>query len=310
MREMGVDPPFRAHEHRGLTLGKSVCANSVTNSEKTSPSVLKKRLVQSHVLGVNSSYHEPSYPTPHSEGFVMRATYTLGLACAAICCIASLPTAHAVETSGLSVAEANSVMLSSRDATKLGISKQRVQTLTATTSNTSPVDDIWLCDLSGDTEIDIPGTRSLARSVARSQSAGPLGLAVHEFHMFPSAKAAQQAYANIVRKARSCTGTHTPGADVDMSEMPSTTNKTTTLTNGVKKAPDGDRFVWIESQTTKPDAATGYAENSYRTLRRTGSIIQVVYVENDGENVTPLSKRVLTAADELTDTLGDRLQDR
>jgi hypothetical protein len=172
------------------------------------------------------------------------------------------------------------------------------------------VDDIWLCDLTGDTEVDIPGTRSLVRSVVRSQGESTLGLAVHELHVFPSPRAAKQAYASIESKARACTGIHTPDADVDMSDMPGTTNKTTTVTNGVKTSPGGNRFVWIESQTTRPDASSGYAENSYRTLRRVGSMIQVLYVENDGENVAPLSQRVLTAADELTNTLGNRLQDR
>lgn len=237
----------------------------------------------------------------------MRKSRTLGLVLLTVCFMAAAPHAHAVEIPGVSVSEASNLMLNSRDATKLGIAKQRVQTLVATTSNTGPVDDIWLCDLSGETEVDVPGTRSLVRSVVRSQGESPLGLAVHEFHVFPSEKAAKRAYARITSEASACTGVHTPAADVDMSDMPGTTSKTTTLTNGVKVAPDGDRFVWIASQTTQPDASTGYAENSYRTLRRVGSMIQVLYVENDGENVDSLSQRVLTAADRLTDTLGDRL---
>lgn len=240
----------------------------------------------------------------------MKTKLTLTLASATMCCIALVPSAQAAEISGMPLDEVSSVMLNSRDATKLGISKKRIAILTATTSNTGPVDDIWLCDLSGDTEIDTPGTRSLAKSVVRSQSDSTLGLAVHEYHIFPTTAAAKRAYANIAKRAIDCTGTHTPVADVDMSDMPSNTKKTTTLTNGVKKASDGDQFIWIESQTTKPDATTGYAENSYRTLRRVGPMIQVLYVENDGENVAPLSKRILTVADQLTDDLGDRLQNR
>ena len=199
-------------------------------------------------------------------------------------------------------------MLNSKDATNLGIAKKRVETLTATTSNDRAVDDIWLCDLSGSSEVDIPGTRSLVKSVARSVGESPLDLAVHEFHIFPNAKAAKRAYASIITKARTCTGTHMPSADVDMSDMPGSVNKSTTLTNGVKKAADGDEFVWIDSQTTTPDATTGYAENSYRTLRRVGSMIQVLYVENDGEGATPLSNRVRKVADQLTDSLGDRVR--
>lgn len=240
----------------------------------------------------------------------MGKKYAFCVAIVAACSLTIAPSVQAVDIPVFSVNEAHDVMLNSRDATKLGISKDRVQTFVATTSNTGPVDDIWLCDLSGDAEIDVPGTRSLVRSVARSQGDASLGLAVHEFHVFQNSKAAKAAYASIVREARECTGTHTPDADTDMSDMPSTTNKVTSVTNGVKRAPDGDRFVWIASQTTQPDASTGYAENSYRTLRRVGSTIQVVYVENDGENVTPLPKRVLTVADQLTDTLGDRLRDR
>ncbi len=237
----------------------------------------------------------------------MKITRTLVFAVAVTCSATAIPSAHAVEIPGMTLSQASNLMLNSRDATKLGIAKQRVQTLVATTSNTGPVDDIWLCDLSAESEVDVPGTRSLVRSVVRSQSDSPLGLAVHEFHVFPSEKAAKRAYARIASEASACTGVHTPAADVDMSDMPSSTSKTTTLTNGVKVAPDGDRFVWIASQTTQPDASTGYAENSYRTLRRVGSMIQVLYVENEGENVPQLSQRVLSAADALTDALGDRL---
>ena len=240
----------------------------------------------------------------------MKAKFALALTCATACLVAGASSAHAVQMPGLPGVPASDVMLNGKDATDLGIAKKRIQTLTATTSNDGPVDDIWLCDLSGDSEVDIPGTRSLVKSVARSQDDSPLDLAVHEFHIFPSAKAAKQAYTSIVTKARTCTGTHTPAADVDMSDMPGSVNKSTTLTSGVKKATDGDQFVWIESRTTTPDAATNYAENSYRTLRQVGSMIQVLYIENEGEGVAPLSKPVRNAADRLTDGLGDRVLNR
>ncbi len=55
----------------------------------------------------------------------MRIKHTLGLTCAAALCIVAMPNAHAVDIPGLSVDEADSVMLNSRDATKLGIAKKR-----------------------------------------------------------------------------------------------------------------------------------------------------------------------------------------
>lgn len=236
----------------------------------------------------------------------MTSRYRIALACSVACLVVSAPSAHAVELPGLPISDVRSAMLNSKQATQLGISKQRVQSFTTTTSNARAVDDIWICDLTADEEIDIPGTRSIVKSVTRSVGASPLDLAVHEFHVFGSSKAAKRAYDDIVSKAGSCSGTHTPAPDVDMSDMSESVRKTTSLTNGVKRAPDGDRFVWIASQTIQPDATSGFAENSYRTLRHVGNTIQVLYIENEGDGVAPLSKRVITVADRLTDELGDR----
>ena len=123
----------------------------------------------------------------------MKSNVALALTCATACLVAIAPSAYAAQMPGLPGVQASDVMLNGKDATDLGIAKKRIQTLTATTSNDRPVDDIWLCDLSGDSEVDIPGTRSLVKSVARSVGESPLDLAVHEFHIFPNAKAAKRA---------------------------------------------------------------------------------------------------------------------
>ncbi len=83
---------------------------------------------------------------------------------------------------------------------------------------------------------------------------------------------------------------------------------TTKLTNGEKKAKDGDAFLWVSSETTMGDPTTNFADHDYVTIRLFANFIQIIELDSEGNNAPPLTKKQIKAADRLTDSLGDAWQ--
>jgi hypothetical protein len=77
------------------------------------------------------------------------------------------------------------------------------------------------------------------------------------------------------------------------------------LTNGTKKAADGDTFLWVNSTTTIASTG-GNLQHDYRTVRHFGPYLQILQVESEGTSAPKISAQQIRTMDRLTDSLGDR----
>ena len=77
------------------------------------------------------------------------------------------------------------------------------------------------------------------------------------------------------------------------------------MTNGTKKAADGDPFLWVRSTTTVPGSG-GLVEHDYKTVRHFGSYLQIVQVDSEGVSAPKITAKQIRIINLLTDSLGDR----
>ena len=234
----------------------------------------------------------------------MRISHTLTLTAAvaaAALTLSSLP-AHAASLSPAAVADAYSVMLTPTQAKLVGIGKQRVSNFGVANSTKGSPDAPWLCELSGDTAIEGKGAEDLISSQVLSLSGKNVTTISQEIHWFANENQAKKAYDGLVKKIKRCEGQHTPAPD---SNDDTSFTITTKLTNGEKKAKDGDAFLWVSSETLMGDPTTNFADHDYATVRLFGQYIQIIDLESEGNNAAPLTKKQVAAADLLTDSLGD-----
>jgi hypothetical protein len=231
---------------------------------------------------------------------------TLTAATAATALTLSAVPAQAASLSPAIVADAYSVMLTPAQAKLVGIGKQRVSNFGVANSTKGSPDAPRLCDLSGDVEVTGKGAEVLFQSEVLSLGGGDTVLTIaQETHWYPNQKRAKQAYNDLVQKMKKCEGRTTPVADD--SEGGSVT-LTTTLTNGEKKAPDGDSFLWVNSATVLGSPTTNFADHDYVTMRLFANFIQIIELDSEGNNAPALTKKQIAAADRLTDSLGDAWQ--
>ena len=237
----------------------------------------------------------------------MRRVRTLTLAAAATATALTLTAvpAQAASLSPSTVADAYSVMLNGTQAKLVGIGKQKVTNFGVANSTKGTPDAPWLCDLTGNTEIEGKGAENLVSSEVLSLSGKNVTTISQEIHWYASDKQAKKAYDGRVSKIKSCEGQHTP---IDAEHEEAGASITTKLVNGEKKAKDGDAFLWVNSETILGDPTTNFADHDYSTIRLFGNFIQVVELEAEGNNVVPLTKKQIAAADRLTDSLGDAWQ--
>lgn len=215
--------------------------------------------------------------------------------------LATAGAAHAAP-SDAEVAAAYNAMLTKKEAAALGVRGDTMRTFAVTTSDRGTPDAPWLCDLTGITEVEGKGAKTLFSAEILSLKKGAVSDASQDIHSYSGAPAASSAYKGILKKITECTGQHQPAADT---EGDGQDGITTQLTHGTRKASDGSTFAWVRSQTTIA-GATGFMSHQYLTVRLVGPYIQVLEVESEGQNAPDLSAKTIKAADELTVTLGDR----
>jgi hypothetical protein len=230
---------------------------------------------------------------------------TLTAATAAAALTLSAVPAQAASLSPTTVADAYSVMLTPTQAKLVGIGKQRVSNFGVANSSKGAPDAPWLCDLTGSAEIEGKGSQDLLSSQVFSLSGENVTTIVQEIHWFANEKQAKRAYDGLVSKIKGCEGEHTPAPD---STDRTSFTITTKLTNGEKKAKDGDAFLWVSSETIMGDPTTNFADHDYTTVRLFGNFIQFIELEAEGNNAPALTKKQIAATDRLTDSLGDAWQ--
>jgi hypothetical protein len=230
---------------------------------------------------------------------------TLTAATAATALTLSAVPAQAASLSPTTVADAYSVMLTPAQAKLVGIGKQRVTNFGVANSTKGAPDAPWLCDLTGTAEIEGKGSQDLLSSQVLSLSGENVTTIVQEIHWFANEKQAKRAYDGLVSKIKGCEGQHTP---TDSENEDAGAAITTKLTNGEKKAKDGEAFLWVKSETIVGDPTTNFADHDYITVRHFGNFIQFVELEAEGNNEAPLTKNQIAATDKLTDSLGDAWQ--
>jgi hypothetical protein len=127
--------------------------------------------------------------------------------------------------------------------------------------------------------------------------------AVQEIHLYSDETQAKRAFDDIAKKIKRCNGKHQPADDEGVSSDPA--GGTTTLTNGTKKAPGGDPFLWVRSTTTVSGSG-GLIEHENKTVRHFGSYLQIVKVDSEGVSAPKISAKQIRIKNLLTDCLGDR----
>jgi hypothetical protein len=239
----------------------------------------------------------------------MRISRTLKLTAAAASAATALALtaapAQAASLSPATVADAYSVMLNPTQAKLVGIGKQRVSIFGVQSSTKGTPDAPWLCDLTGGLEVGGKGAGDLITSEVLSLTGKNVTTISHDIHWYANEKQAKAAYNELATKIKGCEGQHTP---IDSEHEEPGATITTKLTNGAKKAKDGDAFLWVNSETIVGDPTTNFADHDYITVRLFGNFIQFVELEAEGNNEVPLTKKQIAATDKLTDSLGDAWQ--
>jgi hypothetical protein len=215
--------------------------------------------------------------------------------------LTSLP-AQAVTISPATLADAYSVMLTPGQAQLVGIGKQNLSDFGVAHSAKGTPNAPWLCDLTGTVEVEGNGAKTLLTSEVFDLNSKDVSSLFQEIHWYGSEKQAKRAYDDLVTKIKRCEGDHSPTNDLDADV---TYTIETNLTNGTKKAKDGDPFLWVRSETTLSDPTTNYAGHEYTTVRKIGKYIQLLDLKSEGVEAKPLTQKQIAAADRLTDSLGD-----
>jgi hypothetical protein len=200
------------------------------------------------------------------------------------------------------VANAYSVMLTAKDARQVGIRGDYVVNFDVANSTKGTPDAPWLCELSGDRDVEGKGAAYVLSSETLSLSGRAVTSLGQEIHWYANAKQAKKAYDGLVKLVKQCEGEHASEADGPADGPFGTTSK---LTNGTGKAKDGDPYLWVRSETVVADPTTQFADHDYITVRHFGRFIQIIQLESEGTNAPGLTKKQIAATDRLTDALGD-----
>lgn len=235
----------------------------------------------------------------------MKKTLAIIASTVALTAAGAIP-AQAAEPSPGFVGDAYTAMMTPAEGKKAGITGKYTRTFNLTYATQGVPDDLWLCDLDKEQEAAGKGAKTLLSSSMLQLGGTGVTEVNQEMHVYGSEAAAKKAYAGIVREIAKCAGQHSPGVDSDIDDAPQDVAITVSITNGAKKASDGDGFIWVHSNTVIADAASGFAEHNYQTVRRIGSAIQVLDFESEGTNAPDVSAKQVSAVDTLTDSLGDR----
>lgn len=231
----------------------------------------------------------------------LRSLAVLG---SSVMLVMSAAPAYAADPSASMVSTIYPLMVTESDATKVGVTGGRMSSFTITTSDKGTPDAPWLCDLSADLEVEGKGAPTLLAKDIMSLKISDANRLSQELHVYASEAKAKAAYRDIVKLIKQCEGQHTATPDAEDNNNPG--GFTEALTNGTKKAANGEPFLWVRSVTTIP-GASGYADHSYLTARYFGKYLQVFELESQGTGAPALSTKQIKVVDELTSSLGDRL---
>lgn len=190
----------------------------------------------------------------------------------------------------------SSRMMSTSQASSLGVAGNHVRDFQVLTGTKDNPDDFWLCDLAGGNQVEIDGSSTVYVVVYASAKSRVATVADQELYSFATESDARKAMKEIRRAARKCSGTST----IDDEGLTFRQK----LSNGQGTAPDGAGFTWIKSSATASGSAGALAEHEYNTFRRVGTFVQVVSLEGAGPNAPKLTSSQIKGVDRLTGTLG------
>ena len=219
--------------------------------------------------------------------------------------VSSLP-AQAATLSPPVVADAYSVMLTASQAQALGVKKHYLAEFTVASATKGTPNAPWFCDLTGGTAIEGQGAGSLLTSTFADLSGDWVFAVDQTIHWYANEQSAKKAYNAIVKQVKRCVGQQLGDATEVSGET--TVGVPALLTNGTKKAKDGDEFLWISSKTIDADATSSLSDYDYTTVRTFGNFIQVMDIQAEGLDATPFTKKQIATLDKMTDSLGDAWQ--
>ena len=219
--------------------------------------------------------------------------------------VTSLP-AQAATLSSAVVADAYSVMLTSSQAQALGVKKHHAAEFSVQSATKGTPNAPWFCDLTGGTAIEGQGAGSLLTSTFADLSGDWVFAVDQTIHWYANEQSAKKAYNAIVKQVKRCVGQQLGDASEVSGET--TYSVPEILTNGTKKANDGDPYLWINSKTIDSDATASFSEYEYQTVRTFGNFIQFMDIQSEGLDAAPLTKKQIATLDKLTDSLGDAWQ--
>lgn len=236
----------------------------------------------------------------------MRRVVGIAIASGVLLAGATVP-ASAADLSSQEVGKAYSILMTPAEARSLAGGTKLMRVFAVASAIGAKPDTPWLCDLTGEEEVEGKGGDETVSSEYLSQRGQAVGDASQEIHVFRTAKQAKAAYDDIVRKIKQCEGSQQPAADDggSIAEGNEPGGLTTMLTNGSKKAADGDPFLWVRS-TTSIAGVDGFESYEYSTVRHFGRYLQILQVQSEGTGAPALTAKQIRTADRLTDSLGDR----
>lgn len=232
----------------------------------------------------------------------MRRLIGIAAACGALTITAVAP-ASAENLTDQDVSKAYSNMMTNSEGKSVIGGKNMIRQFAVFSAESGAADVPWLCDLTGSDEVEGKGGEEIIVMEILSEKGQAEVEAIQEIHVYSNENQAKRAYDDIVKKIKRCEGNHQPADNEGGGNDP--TGGTTTLTNGTKKAPDGDPFLWVRSTTTIPGSG-GLVEHDYKTVRHFGSYLQIVQVDSEGVSAPKITAKQIRVINLLTDSLGDR----
>lgn len=234
-----------------------------------------------------------------------RALALTAIAATTAVVMSSVP-AQAATLSPPVVADAYSVMLTASQAQALGVKKHYLAEFSIASVTKGTPDGLWLCELTGGTGIEGQGAGRLLTSAFADISGDWIFEVDQKIHWYANEQSAKKAYNAIVKQLKMCVGQQMGDATEVSGET--TVGVPALLTNGTKKAKDGDEFLWISSKTIDADAMSSLSDYDYTTVRTFGSFIQIMDIQAEGLDATPFTKKQIATLDNMTDSLGDAWQ--
>jgi hypothetical protein len=232
----------------------------------------------------------------------MRRLIGVTAACGALTITAVVP-ASAENLASQDVANAYSIMMTNSEGKSVIGGNNMMRQFTVLSAESGAADVPWLCDLTGSDEVEGKGGEGIVTMEFFSEKGQAAAQAVQEIHAYSNENQAKRAYGDIAKKIKRCQGKHQSADNEGGGTDP--IGGTTTLSNGTKKAPDGDPFLWVRSTTTVPGSG-GLVEHDYKTVRHFGSYLQIVQVESEGVSAPKITAKQIRITNLLTDSLGDR----